>query len=380
MLALNFVLQPPRTGGSASSDFQDAIRVIRSVGPSGRGASEAALAWRKLVEADADDVTQILAGMDGANSLARNWLCSALDNVVAHAKSTPGSVPSGKLDEFVRDRRHDPQARRLAYELLCQIDSTTPDRLLPVMTDDPDRELRHEAIERVFRQAETPASPTNKEQLLMLYRKAFAAAREKDQIDRAARKLRGLGEKIDVPTHLGLIVDWQLIGPFPNPDKKGIDTAYPPEQKIDLSQSYNGKESKVHWSGYVSNDEYGIVNLNKGIGEHPEAIAYATTEFSSSTAQEVEIRVGCYTPFKLWVNGELVLVRGDAYTGMSLDHYIARAHFKAGKNVLLLKIAKDLPVPGAGSLWQFQMRVCDSTGAAVLSASRANGAKKEKRF
>jgi hypothetical protein len=32
-------------------------------------------------------------------------------------------------------------------------------------------------------------------------------------------------------------------------------------------------------------------------------------------------RIGCYTVFKLWVNGELALHRADAYTGMQFDHY-----------------------------------------------------------
>jgi hypothetical protein len=239
--------------------------------------------------------------------------------------------------------------------------------------EDPDTELRHQAIDQVLHRADKLGPSAKKEERLALYQKAFAAAREKDQIDHAARKLRDLGEKIDLATHLGLIVDWQLLGPFPNANKKGFDNVYAPEEKFDAAISYEGKQGKVAWRPYLSNDEYGLVNLNKGVGEYPEAIAYAATEFTSAAGRDVEIRVGCYTPFKLWVNGELVLARGDAYTGMSLDHYAASAHLRAGKNLIVLKIAKDLPVPGAGSLWQFQLRVCDSTGAAV----RTNRAKKE---
>jgi hypothetical protein len=376
---LDAALQLARADLPATVDLQDPIRVIRSVEPGGKGSSAAALAYRKLAKAEIGRVTEILAGMDGANSLARNWLCSALDQVVERAHSTASALPIRKLEEFLLDTRHDPQARRLAYEFLCETDKTTSDRFLPNMLEDPNPELRHEAINRVFDQAEKLGPTAKKEELLALYRRAFAAAREKDQIDRAVRKLRGFGEKIDLATHLGLIVDWTLIGPFPNAGKKGIDTVYPPEQKLDTTTTYESKQGKLRWCPYVSNDEYGIVNLNKGIGEHKEAIAYATTEFTSRAARDAEIRVGCYTPFKVWVNGELVLVRGDAYTGMNLDHYVARAHFKAGKNVILVKVAKDLPVPGAGTLWQFQLRVCDSSGVALLSALRVNSITKEER-
>jgi hypothetical protein len=308
--------------------------------------------------------------MDGANPLARNWLSSAAEELVKRARSTTGALPTQKLEDFLRDKRHDPQARRLAYGFLCEKDATTRDRFLPAMLDDPCLELRHEAIDAILAEAEKVDPTPNKDELLALYRKAFAAAREKDQIDRAVKKLRGLGEKIDLVTHLGLILDWNVIGPFPNPEKKGIDSPHPPEEKADATASYTTKAGQVRWRPYVSNDEYGLVNLNKAIGELREAVAYAATEFTSAAAQDIEIRVGCYTPFKVWINGTLVLARGDAYTGMSLDHYVAPAHLKAGKNEILVKVAKDLPAPGAGSLWQFQLRVCDSSGTAVLSTVR----------
>jgi len=110
--------------------------------------------------------------------------------------------------------------------------------------------------------------------------------------------------------------------------------------------------------------------LNIGIGEHTEAVGYAATEFTSAAARDVEVRIGCYTVFKLWVNGELVLHRADAYTGMSFDHYRVKIRLRDGKNTLLMKVCNDVPPPQVPKLWRFQLRVCDADGAAILSETR----------
>jgi outer membrane protein assembly factor BamB len=110
------------------------------------------------------------------------------------------------------------------------------------------------------------------------------------------------------------------------------------------------------------------VDLNAGLAPETEVVAYALAEFTSPRARDAEVRLGCYTVFKLWVNGELVLDRGDAFTGMSLDHYVAKVRLQAGKNLLLMKVSQDVPPPQVAKLWRFQLRVCDAGGAAVPSA------------
>src|SRR5262249_62088785 len=111
-------------------------------------------------------------------------------------------------------------------------------------------------------------------------------------------------------------------------------------------------------------------DLNAGVGEHLDSVGYAATEFTSKEARDVEIRLGCFTAFKLWANGELVLVRGDAYTGMRLDHYVAKVHLKPGKNMILLKSCQADPPPPLPKHWRFMLRVCDAGGAAILSTTR----------
>jgi hypothetical protein len=354
----------------AGLTLKDSIDTVRRAGPDGEGSAAAAKAWRQLGLAGISDLPTLLAGMDGASPLARNWLRSAIDRILEQAASTRQPLPTAALDTFLRQLKHDPRARRLAYDLLCQNDPSAPDRYLPGMLDDPSPDLRREAVARVLAQADKLLAADNKAEALPLFRDTLAAAREQSQIDSAARKLRGLGETVDLPARLGMLMTWKLIGPFPNKDRKGMATDYPPEKALDFTAEYDGKTGKVKWVDYISKDDHGLVDLKEALKQHAEVVTYAAAEFLSKDAQEVDIRLGCFTGFKLWVNGKLVLERGDAYTGMTLDHYVTSARLQPGKNVILLKVAQDEAPPQLPAMLRFQLRVCDGSGKAILAADR----------
>lgn len=356
--------------GASAADIKAAIQTVRQVGPNSKGSQQATQAWKQISQADVAQLPEILTGMDGASALSRNWLRSAIDQILDRAREDKKELPLAELEKFLASTSHDPQARRFAYELITEKDKNAPERLLPGMLNDPSLELRSDAVARVLGQAEKLFEAGKKDESLPLYQSVIASAREQDQLSKASKKLADLGKPVDLPRQLGLLQDWKLIGPFANASSKGTDTPYPPEQKIDLTASYDGKAGKVKWLDYETDQEYGMVDLNVGIGQHLEAVGYAYTEFTSKEARDVEIRIGCYTPLKLWVNGELILVRGDAYTGMRLDHYVAKAHLKPGKNTILMKVSQDNPPPQVAKLWRFQLRVCDAGGAAVLSTTR----------
>jgi hypothetical protein len=359
------------SAASGDSDvLQKSIQIIREVGSDGKGSAEASRAWQVVARADAGQLPQLLKGMDGANALARNWLRAAIDEILDRARKDRKALPAESLESFLRDPRHDPQARRLAYELIVERDKTAAERFLPTMLDDPSPELRHDAVAQLLNQAEKVHGSDKKADALPLFQKCLAAARDKSQIDKIARRLRELGHPIDLPTHFGFVMDWKIIGPFQNMKQKGLEAVYPPEEKIDPAATYDGKSGKVAWKEYVTEDANGLVDLSAGLGKFVEATAYAVSEFTSREERDAEIRIGCYNALKLWINGRLVLVRGDAFTGMSFDHYIAKIHLQPGKNVILLKASLDDPPTPTPKLWQFQLRVCDSSGAAILSTTR----------
>jgi hypothetical protein len=366
MLATAIVLS-----AASAADLAGSIRTIRQVGPDGKGSREAAAAWKELARADAGRLPELLAGMDGANAVARNWLRSAVEEVLERARRESQSLPTAELEAFLRDPRHDPQARRLAYELIAEKDNAARDRLLPDMLDDPSPELRRDAVGRVLDQADALFTKGKKEESLRLYEQGLSSARDRKQVKKATDRLQELGHPVDLARYWGFVLDWKLVGPFPNENEKGAETVYPPESGIDPAAEYEGKGGKVGWKNYVSKDANGIVDLGVGVGKHAHAVGYALAEFTSAEDRDVEVRLGCFTAFKLWVNGELVLDRGDAYTGMRPDHYVAKVHLKKGANAILLKaIQEDPKAVGMPMEWKFQLRVCDETGKAILSTTR----------
>jgi hypothetical protein len=370
IIAAYSVLAPASVRADENEELKSAIHTICQVGPEGKGSAEAAGAWKVLAKTPIEQLPLLFAGMDGATPLARNWIRAAVDEIVERAEGGKKPLPTVALENFLTDTRHDPQARRLAFDLLVQQDKTAGDRFLPKMVNDPSPELRRDAISRVLDDAEKLFGAEKKAEARPLFQQVLAAARDKDQIDKAAKRLKDLGQAIDLAKHLGFILDWKLIGPFANVEQKGVQTTYPPEKALDFKAEYDGKEGKVRWKDYVSKDENGIVDLNIGVGQHIEAAGYAAAEFTSPTARDVEVRIGCYTAFKLWVNGELALDRGDAYTGMQFDHYRTKIRLREGKNTLLMKVCTDVPPPQVPKLWRFQLRVCDADSSAILSTTR----------
>jgi hypothetical protein len=371
---LLIILFLPHVGGMESfgrADLDNAIAILRKATPDNQAG--AAAAWRQVAAADSDQLPTLLAGMDGSTPVARNWLRSSIDQVLESARKENKTLPYVELEAFVRERKHDPQARRFAYELIIEHDKKAADRFLPTMLDDPSPELRRDAVARLLEQGDKlreSDKEDKKQESLPTFQKALASARDISQINKAARALRDLGQKVDLPTHLGLVADWKLIGPFANPEDKGIDIVLPPEKAFEPAASYDGLKDKVKWKNHISSHEMGMIDLDANISKAADAIGYAFTEFTSDRDQDVDIRIGCYTAFKLWVNGALALVRSDAFTGAALDHYQVRVHLKKGTNTFLMKVSRAAPPPQVPNLWRFQLRVCNADGVAILSTTR----------
>jgi hypothetical protein len=61
---------------------------------------------------------------------------------------------------------------------------------------------------------------------------------------------------------------------------------------------------------------------------------------------------------------------------MRLDQYRLKANLKKGRNVIMLKLCQNEQMQNWTKEWQFQLRVCDATGTAILSTGRpASGGK-----
>ncbi len=346
------------------------LATLRAVGPGASGHAQAAAAWTELARTPAEQLPQLLAGLDGANPLAANWIRTAIDAVAERQLAAGRPLPAAELERFVRQRSHDPRARRLAYELLLRVDPGAQERIIPLMLDDPSAEMRWDAVARLMNQAQAHAAAGHPDQAVALYRQALASARDVQQVAAIAERLRKLGQPVDLARQLGYIVHWKVIGPFDNTGGRGFDQVYPPEREFRPDATYPGKHGPVRWKEYTSRDDYGTVDFNQALGEEKAVVGYALTEFFSDRRQEVQIRMTSYNAPKLWVNGELIAQYPIYHSGGQADQYVHRVALQPGPNRILVKACQNELTADWAREWAFRLRVCDASGAAVLSIDR----------
>jgi len=358
-------------------DLATNLRTIRGVSSEGNGNKEAGLAWRELVKFPAQALPEILTGFDEANPLAVNYLRGVVETIAQREIEKGGKLPAEALEKFIGDTKHDPRARRLAYELLAAVDLTAADRIIPGMLDDPSVEFRRDAVARLLEQAPKRLAAGEKDEARKLLVEALSGARDEDQVQTIKAQLKGLGENVDLPRHFGFLMSWRLVAPFDNTDKKGLAAVYPPEKELDLSATYEGKDGKaIAWVEHTTENENGIVDLAKALGPFKGSVAYAVAVFQSDEQRPVDFRLGTPNSWKVWLNGDLVFAREEYHRGMNLDQYRMRGTLRRGKNMILIKVCQNEQTEDWAQRWQFQFRVCDASGTAILSADRAAKASK----
>jgi hypothetical protein len=346
----------------------DAIVVLKSAQPGEAGQQAAQAAWAIAAHADAGRLPELLTALDDAGPLAANWIRAAIDAIGERTAKQPDAAVRAALEKFTLETTHAPRARRLAFDWLSRLDPTAADRLMPGFADDPSVELRRDAVARIIDQA---AANTDQEAAKKLYREAFDHARDVDQIRELTEKLKKLGVEVDLPRHYGFITKWRLIGPFDNVGGKGFNTIYPPETEIKLDAKYPGKDGKeVAWIEHETAEPYGKVDLNKALGKNKGAAAYAYAEFISDAERPVDVRVGSIVAVKYWLNGQLLDSREAYHSGTEIDQYTAGANLQKGVNRILVKVCENEQTESWAQDWEFQLRICDAVGTAVLSQDR----------
>ncbi len=352
---------------AAAAPAADALLArIRAVGREGAGNREAAAAWKEVTRRGPEALPEVLAAMDGAGPVAANWLRTAADAIAERAVAGGQVLPAERLEQFLKDTRHAPAARRIAYEWLARVDGSVPGRLLPGLLHDPSPELRRDAVAAAIGRAEKIDGKAHKAEAVAAWRRALGGACDRDQVDEIVKHLENLGEKVDVAGHFGFVRRWHLAAPFDNPQGRSFNTVYPPEKGVDLGAVCKGKNGEeVRWKAYATTDPYGQVDLNKAIGKVKGAIAYAYAVIDSPVERPVEIRAGSINAIKVFLNGKELFARDESHHGMSVDQYVARGVLKAGRNELLVKVCQNEQTEPWAQNWMFQVRLCDATGAAV---------------
>jgi hypothetical protein len=336
------------------------------VGKQGQGNAEAARAWKELVAQGPNALPEILLAMDENQVISTNWLRPALDAIVEKAIQARQPLPVKQLEQFINQTSNPPVGRRAAYEVLCRLDPKTPDRLLPGMLHDPSPDLRRDAVAAIVKEAEALAKKDDKEAAKKAYLKAFQGVADPDQVDAIAKKLKDLGETVDVAGHMGFVLHWHLVVPFDNTNEAGYAAVNPPEKEVDLKAVYKGKNgAEARWKGYTSTDAHGAVNLNALLDKLKGTTAYGFSVIESPEERLVQIRVGSMNAVKVFLNGQPVLGVEEYHHGMRVDQYRGVGTLKKGRNELLIKVCQNEQTEDWAQEWKFQVRLCDGAGAAV---------------
>ena len=317
-----------------------------------------------------------MASFREANPLAANYLRAAAEAITDRTLNSGNKLPVESLEKLIRDAEQDPRARRLAFELLSRVDPAAPERIIPEMLLDPNPEFRRDAVARLIASGEKQLQAKNEDAAKTDFKKGLSGATDDDQVKTLAKHLKALKEEIDLKRHFGFLTDWQVIGPFDNVGLKGFDEKYPPEEMLDLTAKYPGQKGDVSWEKFATDQEFGIFNVAKQVAPHKGAAMYCTTEFHSPAARVIELRLGTPNAWKIWLNGELLFGRDEYHRGMAIDQYRVRGELKPGANTILLKLCQNEQTDDWAQRYEFQLRVADLSGIAILSQAAQATSKK----
>jgi transglutaminase-like putative cysteine protease len=139
---------------------------------------------------------------------------------------------------------------------------------------------------------------------------------------------------------LGLLEQWQIIGPFENSHQSGFDAAAPPErQPFDPQAAYDGKVGPVSWRR-TDLGLHGHQDLAAAVNPDQGVVVYAAAAIDAERPLDAVLRVGVDGAYKIWLNGAPV-ARVEADTGARLDAAAWRVKLRRGRNHLLLKVAGE---------------------------------------
>ena len=344
------------------------LAVIARVGPLGAGSSEARIARDALARRGPEILPALLVAMDTRNVVAVNWYRTLFEEIVSR-ESAQESIQQTRafLLEYARDARRTSRPRCLALALIERNEPGFTATWIADRLGDP--EFGYEAVAHALAAGEQALRDKNTVLAKSEFRKAFEYARDGNQVSQAAAKLKTLGESVDAVKHLGLVVDWWLVGPFEAPEKTGFALVFEPEQRVDLAATHSGKDGKsIGWIRHHASDKLGQLNLIDAVATTREAVAYAYAEIEVPQAQSVQVRCGADDNCTIWLNGRKVFGREQWLNGTRFDRFITPITLSAGKNTFLVKICqgpqhRDPEVPNP---WSLQLRLCNAEGRGIV--------------
>jgi hypothetical protein len=344
-----------------------ALRAITRVTREGKGNEDAGPAWKALVARGGPALLPTLEAFEDGNPAAANWLRTAVDAIADAERAAGRKLPADKLEAFATNPKFAAAARRQAYELLVAQAPDAKTRLLPTFLNDASPELRRDAIAHELERLEAGGKTAPRADL----DKLFAATRDKDQVELLAKKVKEVGGTVSTTAHLGFITAVQLVGPFDGPESKGFGVAYPPETAAAATGTFAGKDAaKLAWVPAATADRDGRFDLNKLLGKHKNAVAYALATVTAEKDTPCEVRVTSPTSVKIFLNQKELFGRDEYHHGAPFDGHTGRGTLRKGENVIVVKVCQNNQSETWAQKWEFQVRVCDATGGPLAGVAQ----------
>ena len=373
--ALEYILEhatgKPRAAAAIHSEVSAQLAAIAKVGPQGAGSAAARDAQMALSKRGVEILPELLLAMDTSNVVAANWYRIVFEDIVRREKQRPDVVwPICFMKEYISNANGAGRPRRMVLALIEEFEPRFTSQWMPTRLADP--AFRHEAVSLALAAGDQALKAKDNDLAKSEFSKAFENARDSGQVVQAADKLKSLGVAPDVIGHLGLVIDWWLVGPFDAPERTGFRTVFEPENQVDLQAKYQGQgDAEIGWIRHQSTDNLGQLNLISALSQTREAVGYAYTEIdvAEEVAEEVQVQLGCGADDNctVWLNGSKVLAREQWLNGTRFDRFVTPVKLLTGRNTLLVKVCqgpqhKD---PEVQNNWSLQLRLCDNQGRGI---------------
>jgi len=349
------------TSPAVAAPPNEALKSIMAVSKEGTDNAAVAAAWKEVVAGGVDNLFPTLDAFAEAGPNAANWLRSAVSAIAENQKKAKKPLPAAELKTFVTTKTHHPAARRIAYELLLSESPTEATAVVVTLIDDADQDLRYEAIAERLNQAKAKSPDA----LLAAQNELLVYVRNQTQAEQIAEALGKAGKPVNLTKFFNYVTEWHIIGPFDNTDGVGFAQAFPPERMIDLTAEYPGKDKAVKWQYAQSDAKSGTIDFNKEFGKVKFAVAYAYAEIESPKAMPIDLRASGPSAVQIVLNGKQVFSRDVYHNNGGMDCYLGKGMLNAGSNKLLVKICQNDQKQPWAQTWNFELRLCDSTGGKV---------------
>jgi putative membrane-bound dehydrogenase-like protein len=128
------------------------------------------------------------------------------------------------------------------------------------------------------------------------------------------------------------VLDWKLIGPFPDDHKP-----HPPEMEQKFDAVYRSLDQDVRWAAkHGDGKNHGFVNLDPIFRPNTNVVAYGYAEVVSDADRDATLLLGSDDTIAVWVNGKLVH-HFDGDRGWAFDQSRVNVRLVKGVNYLLVR-------------------------------------------